>query len=319
MSKVRIHLMIVAPSLPFTYGTLGFLEVTWRDCAERAVRAMSEGRWKLSVDQQGVTIASDRFQLTTATPLNDEDLAVEETAFAMAEASQIEAIVAELEMMTRRTYGQYCGLSRAMEVVGERWSLLIVRDLSVSPKSLAQLQQGLPRIPPDTLSARIRELAHTGIVRRLSMAADAPRYELTEFGRELEDILLRFNRWGAQLLGDPRPEEIVTVDSLVVSMRSTFSPEAAQGVHASYEIRVNQDIVFHVQVDDGTMHAAPGPLPGADLVIETGMLLKQMMAGELSAADAIASESVRIVGDPALLQRFTEMFAIPSRPTMSMA
>jgi DNA-binding HxlR family transcriptional regulator len=281
---------------------------------------MSEGHWKLSVDQQSVTITSDRFQLTTAAPLmSNKDSMVEDTAFAMAEASQIEAIVSELEAMTRRTYGQYCGLSRALEIVGERWALLIVRDLSVSPKSLTQLQQGLPRIPSDTLSARMRELVHAGIVRGLPTADDAVRYELTEFGGELEDILLRFNRWGAQMLGDQRPEEIITVDSLVVAMRSTFHPEPARGVRASYEIRVDRDVVFHIRVDDGIMHAAPGPLPGADLVLEPGTALKHMMAGELSAADAIANGTVHVVGDPALLQRFTEMFAIPSRPTMSMA
>ncbi len=274
---------------------------------------MGDAIWKLSVDQQGVTIASDRYQLTTAgSPLADGDLTVDDSSFALAQEDRIEAIVSELESITRRTYGQYCGLSRAMELVGERWTLLIVRDLSVGPKTVAQLQQGLPRIPADVLSARMRELEHARIVRSRPMADDAMGYELTEYGNELEDTLLRFSRWGAKSLGDPRPEEIVTTDSLVIAVRSVFDPSAARGVHASYEIRVGDEIVFHVRVNDGTAHVGPGPLPDADLLLDPGIVLKALMAGELSAAEAITTGSVKIVGEPALLQQFTEMFVIPS-------
>jgi DNA-binding HxlR family transcriptional regulator len=241
----------------------------------------------------------------------DGDLAVADSSFALPQEDRIEAIVAELESITRRTYGQYCGLARAMELVGERWTLLIVRDLSVNPKTVAQLQQGLPRIPADILSVRMRELEHARIVRRRTMPDDAVGYELTEYGSELEDALLRFSRWGAQSLGDPRPEEIVTTDSLVIAVRSVFDPSAARGVHASYEIRVGDEIVFHVRVNDGIAHVGPGPLPDADLLLDPGTVLKALMAGELSAAEAIADGSVKIVGEPALLQQFTEMFVIP--------
>lgn len=272
---------------------------------------MGNGHWKLSVDQLGVTIASDRFQLTTVgAPTTDGS----DSTLELAESNHIEAIVSELESMTRRAYGQYCGLAQAMELVGERWSLLIVRDLSVGPKTVAELQDGLPRISADTLSNRLRELEHAGLVRRRPMANDAVGYELTEYGGELEDILLRFSRWGARSLGEPRPEEIVTTDSLVVALRSVFDPGAARDVRASYEIRVDDEIVFHIRVNDGNAHVGPGPMPDADLLLEPGVVLKKMMSGELTAADAIANGSVKIVGDPALLERFTEMFTIPALP-----
>jgi DNA-binding HxlR family transcriptional regulator len=258
--------------------------------------------------------------LTTSGPGPDQDLTAGEAAFALAESSQIESIVSQLESMTRRTYGQYCGLSRAMEMVGERWTMLIIRDLAVSPKSAADLQRGLPRIPEDTLTARLRELEHAGVVERRPMAGDQVGYELTAYGIELEEILLRFSRWGSQMLGDPRPEEIVTIDSTVMAMRSMFNPSESRGVHASYEIRVNDEIIVHIRVDDGIAHAGPGPLPNADLVLEPGPLLKAMMAGEISPADAIASGEVRIVrGDPALLLKFIEMFAIPRLPSVAQA
>jgi DNA-binding HxlR family transcriptional regulator len=279
---------------------------------------MAAGQWKLSVDQQGVTIASDRFQLTTAgSPIQNGRTAVDDPTFALAETSEIEAIVAELESMTRRNYGQYCGLARALELVGERWSLLIVRDLSVGPKTITGLQHGLPRIPPDTLSVRMRELEHVGIVQRRPMANEAVGYELTEYGAELEKILLLFSRWGARMLGEPRPEEIVTTDSLVIAMRSVFDPDSARGIRASYEFRLDEERIFHIRVHDGTAHVGPGPLADADLKVEPGFALKLLMSGEVSVADAIANGSVKVVGDPALLELFTEMFTIPSPPSVS--
>jgi DNA-binding HxlR family transcriptional regulator len=274
---------------------------------------MGDGHWKLSVDQQGVTIASDHFQLTTSAPATNGDLAAD-VNFAHAQVNQIEEIVSELEAMTRRTYGQYCGLARAMEMVGERWTLLILRDLSVSPKSVTELRHGLPKIGDGTLTTRLRELEHARIVRRRPMPGDEEGFELTTYGLELEKILHQFARWGARSLGDPRPEEIVTTDSLVVAMRSVFDPTAARGVRASYEIRVDREIVFHVKVRDGHAHVGPGPLSDADLKLEPGIALKPLMSGELSAEDAIAHGEVKVVGDPALLTRFTEMFSIPRKP-----
>jgi DNA-binding HxlR family transcriptional regulator len=304
-------------SLPRDIALCDALPVALRAFAERVGVAMTEVRWKLSVDQQGVTIANDRFQLTTAGSNVDKDFTVDHEAFEMAQPSQIETIVAQLESMTRRTYGQYCGLARAMELVGERWTLLIVRDLSVRPKSVADLQRGLPRIPQETLFVRIRELEYAGVIARQPAADDSVVYELTEYGGQLEDILLRFSRWGTQMLGDPRPEEIVTTDSLVVAMRSTFNPDAAHGVDVSYEIRVGSDKVLHIRVGDGIAHVGPGPLPDADMVFEPGVLLKKLMSGEVTAAEAIETGSVRFTGEPGLLQLFTELFAIPYVPPTS--
>lgn len=276
---------------------------------------MGEARWKLVVDQDGMTIASDRFRLTTGAESVGGDLAMADTAFGSIESGQMEAIIAELESMTQRSYGQFCGLSRALELVGERWSMMIIRDLLVTPKSLAELQRGLPRLPTEVLAARLRELEHADIVEGISRG-DEVVYDLTEFGGELEDILLRFARWGARLLGNPRDEEIVTTDSLVVALRSTFQPEASRGLRAGYEIRFGEEIVFHARVDNGTLHAAPGSLPGADLIMEPGAAMKALMTGEITPAEALADGSLRIVsGDPALVYRFAELFQIPGMAT----
>jgi DNA-binding HxlR family transcriptional regulator len=217
--------------------------------------------------------------------------------------------------MTRRGYGQFCGLARAAEVVGERWALLIVRDLLVGPKRYTDLRRGLPRIPTNILAARLKELERAGVVGRrvLPRPDGSVVYELTDYGRDLEDAVVHLGRWGARMLGDPTPDEIVTVDSLVMAMRSTFDPAAAAGVHAAYELRVG-DVVLHIRVADGELVVGEGAAPGADLVIETGPAIKALMAAELSPADAVANGSVRLSGDDRLLDRFVEMFHVGPPP-----
>src|SRR6266498_1244712 len=180
--------------------------------------------------------------------------------------------------MTKRHYGQFCGLAHALELVGERWALLIVR------------RRVLPR--PD----------------------GSVVYELTDYGTELEDVVLRLGLWGARSLGQPRPDDVLTTDSVIMALRSTFRPDHADGLEASYELRLGE-VVVHARVDDGTLDAAEGPADEPDLVIETGPALRALLAGELSPAEAVADGSVHLSGDPALLARFVEVFQIPPPPS----
>jgi DNA-binding HxlR family transcriptional regulator len=217
-----------------------------------------------------------------------------------------------------RAYGQYCGFARALEVVGERWALLVVRDLLVSPKRFTDLLRGLPGIPSNVLAARLKELEAAGVVRRrvLPRPGRGVVYEMTEYGAELEPVVVALGRWGAKALGDPRPDETITEDSLVTALRTTFQPEAARGLHAGFELRAGE-IVLHARVDDGRITASGGPLDGADLVIYAGPGIRALMAGEIGPADAIAHGVVKIEGDPALLNRFAEMFRIGAMPPVS--
>jgi DNA-binding HxlR family transcriptional regulator/putative sterol carrier protein len=214
-----------------------------------------------------------------------------------------------------RIYGSYCGIAYALELVGERWALLVVRDLILSPKRFTDLRRGLPRIPSNVLSARLKELEEAGIVRRrlLPRPQTGVVYELTEFGQELEEVVLRLGLWGARTLGEPRPEDTVNPDSMMLALRATFRPEAARGLRASYELRLGE-IVLHARVDKGSLEVAEGPLPDADLILETDLALRLLMSGDLSPRDAVKSGKVRIVGKIDLLERFAEMFHIPSAP-----
>ena len=217
--------------------------------------------------------------------------------------------------MKSRAYGQYCGFARALEVVGERWAMLIVRDLLVGSKRFTDLLRGLPGIPSNVLTTRLKELEHAGVVRRrvLARPSRAVVYELTEYGLELENTVVELGRWGAKALGDPRPDETITVDSLVTALRTTFHPDAARGVRAGFELRVGE-IVLHARVDKGRVQVAQGALPGADLTIEAGPGIRALMAGELSPAAAIETGTVQLTGDPELLTRFAEIFRIDPMP-----
>ena len=216
--------------------------------------------------------------------------------------------------MGTRTYGQFCGLARALELIGERWGLLIVRDLILGPKRFTELRRALPRIPTNVLTARLKDLEEKGVVRRrvVPRPGTSVVYELTEYGQELREIVLRLGLWGARSLGNPRPDDILGLDSLILALQATFRPERARGLHASYELHIGP-IVVHARVIDGTLDVAAGPWPGADLVLETGPALRGLMAGDISPAAAIESGDVRITGNGDLLDRFVECFHIPPK------
>jgi len=210
-----------------------------------------------------------------------------------------------------RTYAQFCGLARALELVGERWALLVIRDLLLGPKRFTDLHRGLPKIPTNVLSARLKELEEAGIVRRtlLPRPASGFAYELTEYGQELEDILLRLGRWGAQCLGEPGPEDIVTPDSMTLALRATFVPEAARTLRAKFELRLGP-VTVHARIDRGRLEAQPGPIDEPDLVIETGPIFRALIAGEVTPSEALESGAVHLQGDATLFDRFVEAFQI---------
>lgn len=217
--------------------------------------------------------------------------------------------------MPGRTYGQFCGLARALELIGERWSVLVIRDLLLSPKRFTELAQCLPRIPSSILSARLNELEQAGVVRRrvLPQLDAAVVYELTDYGSELEPILLQLGLWGARSLTEPTEGDTVTLDIAMLALHTTFRAEHAENLHVTYQLHFG-DMTLHALVDDGTLKVAEGPLPNADLTISTTKL-KQLMAADLTPQDAIANGDVTLDGEPELLTQFTQLFHIPPAPT----
>ena len=222
--------------------------------------------------------------------------------------------------MAARSYGQYCGVTTAVELVTERWALLIIRDLLVGARRYTDLKQGLPKIPTNILSARLKELQAGGLIRRVPLARCGLVYELTEYGRELEPIVLALGRWGFRSMGDPKDDDIVTADSLTIALRTAFRPDFAS-VSLDFQIRVGA-VELRAQVSDGELtvvQIAPleapvgGSLPSGEpeLRFAADPGVRHLIAGTLTPAQAVERDVVTILkGDLNLLERFTELFRI---------
>ena len=209
--------------------------------------------------------------------------------------------------MAARDYGQYSGITRAMELVGERWALLIVRDLLVGPRRYVELAAGLPRIPSNILAARLKELQAAGVIRR------APRsrvivYERTPYGRELEPVVLALGAWGFKARGDAREEQIITPESMTMDLRTAFRPEVAAALPATaYAGRFGAAELL-IRVDGAALDVSRGDGP-ADLGFATGPDIRRLISGELTPARAIATGVVEVVhGRRNLLGRFASTF-----------
>ena len=221
--------------------------------------------------------------------------------------------------MAARSYGQYCGITRAVELVGERWALLIVRDLLVGPRRYTDLKRGLPRIPTNILSARLKELQEGGVVRRVALMNCGLVYELTPYGRALEPILIAMGQWGFQTMGDPEEGDIVTPDSLTMALRTSFQPSRAPD--ADFELHV-AEVALRVRIRDGVLAVAqlapPAPPVGGALppgvpeaVIVAGPGIRRLIGGEITPAEAVAQDVLAVVrGDEEILDRVAAAFHI---------
>jgi DNA-binding HxlR family transcriptional regulator/putative sterol carrier protein len=216
-------------------------------------------------------------------------------------------------MATMRTYGDGCAIARALDVVGERWALLIVRELVLGPKRYTDLRRGLPNASPNVLSERLRELERAGVVRRrkLPPPAGSRVYELTDWGLGLEEIVISLGRWAARSPTPPGDAPIVSADSIILALRGLFDSGAAQGLRAGYELRLGEDR-FRIEVADDEIAVARGGADQADATIDTDPgTFDAVLWGGRSLADAQRSGSLTIEGDKAAVQRFVRLFPMP--------
>jgi DNA-binding HxlR family transcriptional regulator len=211
-----------------------------------------------------------------------------------------------------RTYGDGCSSAHALDVVGERWALLIVRDLLFGPKRFTDLHAGLAHGSPNVLTQRLRELEGAGVVRRrrLPPPASANVYELTEWGAQLEPILMGLQRWGAQSpqFSQDRP---VGCDAAMLALKNSYEPEAASDLSFTAEVRFATD-TFRLTVDHGTIDIARGPAPQPDLVVETDpQTLEALAFGGQTVRAAERAGELLVYGDPAALDRLLTCFRAP--------
>ena len=211
-----------------------------------------------------------------------------------------------------RTYDDGCAAAHALDLVGERWALLVVRELLLGPKRFTDLRVGLPNASPNVLAQRLRELEAAGVVRRRKLPPPAASrvYELTEWGMELEPVIIRLGRWGARSPARPRDAGL-GVDSLILSFRTMFDPRAAERLDASYELRFGEDC-FHAEVADGRFEIARGSADRPDAIIEADPgTLAAVVYEELQLDEAVRSGNIKIEGDEPAVERFLTFFPLP--------
>lgn len=214
---------------------------------------------------------------------------------------------------TKRTYGDRCGVARALDIVGERWALLVVRELLLGPKRFTDLRTGLPHVGPDILAQRLRELEASGVLRRgtLPPPAGSRIYELTERGKQLEPVVLALGRFGSVAPFPPGDAQI-GVDALVIALKTLFAPGSADGLSASYELRLGEQH-FHARVTDGGLEVARGSAPAPDATIETdpGTLATVLWHGR-EPDEARRSGDLVVTGEEEAVTRLLGLFPLPS-------
>lgn len=215
-------------------------------------------------------------------------------------------------MTGTRSYRDACAAAHGLDLIGERWALLLVRELLFGPKRFADLRAGLPHAGPNRISQRLRELEDNGIIRRrrLGPPVSAWVYELTEWGRELEPVIVALGRWGRRSPWRGTGDH-VGVDALMVGLLSDFDPTAAGDLTATYGLHFPED-QFTVRVADGRLAITRGDAdrPDATLACDPGAFAA-LLSGRSTVTAARDAGEIRVAGKLSLLQRLFD--ALPRR------
>ncbi|WP_183451810.1 winged helix-turn-helix transcriptional regulator [Microvirga lupini] len=227
---------------------------------------------------------------------------------------KLEKITGNSSARSRRHYEDACATAHAMDLVGERWALLVIRELMLGPKRFSDLRESLPGISANVLTQRLEGLEAAGILvrRKLPPPAAAQVYELTEWGYESEPIFQALGRWAARSpLHDPTLP--FSTASLVLSLRTMFSPERAKGLDARVGFRLGEE-TFLAQLAGGRIEIARNGLDDADLIF-TGT--PPVLAGAIYGGQPLEAleqaGALQIEGDRALAQRFIGLFPLPPK------
>ncbi|MEV6390588.1 winged helix-turn-helix transcriptional regulator [Nocardia xishanensis] len=216
--------------------------------------------------------------------------------------------------MDQRTYNQYCATARTLDIVGERWTLLLIRELLTGPKRFGDLQASLRGLGTGLLAARLKHLEAEGLARKITLPPPArtPAYALTEAGEELAPAILALARWGLKwAMGQPRESETFHPGWAVLGLRACFDPGAAADLRAVYEFRIDEE-VFHARIHDGTIETLHGPAQHPDATITIGAASFLRLTGhDLTLAEAMESGEASVAGDSEALRRLRSLFRLP--------
>ncbi|SCY50256.1 winged helix-turn-helix transcriptional regulator [Microvirga guangxiensis] len=231
---------------------------------------------------------------------------------------KLEKITKNTDTRSRRHYDDACASAHALDLVGERWALLVMRELMLGPKRFSDLRESLPGISANVLTQRLEGLEAAGVLtrRKLPPPAAAQVYELTEWGYESEPIFQALGRWAAR---SPHHDPTLpfSTASLILSLRTMFDAKRAEGLDARIGLRVNDAETFLAHLADGRIEIARGPVDDADLVF-TGAppVMAGAIYGDQPLEDLESAGVLKIEGDRALAKRFVSLFPLPPKASL---
>jgi DNA-binding HxlR family transcriptional regulator/putative sterol carrier protein len=213
--------------------------------------------------------------------------------------------------MPRHRYQQYCALARTLDVAGDRWTLLIVRELAPGPRRFTDLLDGLPGVSRNLLTERLRALERAGIISRHELPPPAVRrvYELTDDGRDLATAMAPLIAWGARRIGERTPGDTFRPRWPAVAMAGLADRVAARGVSETYQFLVG-DSAFHFTVDDGSIELHDGRVEDPAVTWTTDEeTWADVASGKITASSAAAAGVLTIAGDSQAAKRLRKIFS----------
>jgi DNA-binding HxlR family transcriptional regulator len=213
-------------------------------------------------------------------------------------------------MAGARSYDDPCGVARALDLVGERWTLLVVRELLFGPKRFSDLARGLPAMSQNVLSQRLRELADAGIAvrRRLGPPVSGQVYELTERGEALQPVVIELARWGSRIPTTTRAD--LSTDALALALLTTFDADGAEDVRVT--LRLGDD-EFAAEIAGGSLEVVRGARGNPDAEVVTDAAgLRSLVFGGRPLTEAVAAGDAEVHGDAEKAARFLRHFPRPA-------
>jgi DNA-binding HxlR family transcriptional regulator len=214
--------------------------------------------------------------------------------------------------VVNRAYGQYCGLAKALDLVGERWTLLIVRELFLGPRRFSDLVEGLPGVSTAVLTGRLSGLEEDGLITRRTLPPPAASkvYELTQDGRDLGRAMVPLAAWGLRILAANRRKRTEAFRPAwgFLLLRETFDASSARDVHDVYEFHIDGSVIS-VIVDDGEMEVIEGQSgrhPDVEIHVD-GATFIDLGLGRLHGGEAVREGKLRLVGSEAALRRYSSI------------
>jgi DNA-binding HxlR family transcriptional regulator/putative sterol carrier protein len=213
---------------------------------------------------------------------------------------------------TRRTYNQYCGLASALDVLGERWTLLIVRELLMGPRRYIDLLNDLPGLGTNLLAERLKSLVDRGVARQVHLPSGGARlaYELTEVGQELRPMVLGLARWGMEFVGAYSPNEVVRPHWGFLAVEAMLDQDKLPDFDESYQFEVDGE-VFHIDVRDGEAKAVKGPAESPAMVVRVdAATFVEIGAGQQTPLAAMVTGRLKMEGDIEAVLRCCELLGL---------